>query len=133
MIVFTFRQRYWAEVRTGAKTQTIRTARKRLPQVGDTVSLRGWVGAPYRSKQMRLRPDTELTAVLPVKIERKGLDSLGVRVSICVAGYCLDDDEREALAVADGFASFDEMLPFFVTLKNPSYSGHLYKWSPRSK
>jgi hypothetical protein len=49
-----FKPRFARLVETGEKLQTIRPMPKRLPEIGDHLSLREWTGKPYRSKQRTL-------------------------------------------------------------------------------
>lgn len=62
-----FQPRFAALVESGAKCQTVRPVPKRMPRPGDTLSLRCWVGAPYRSKQRVLR-EAVVERVLPISI-----------------------------------------------------------------
>lgn len=66
--VVLFQRRFAPLVESGAKLQTIRLPRKRTIHAGDTLSLRTWTGAPYRSKQRPLRTAT-CTAVRPIVID----------------------------------------------------------------
>lgn len=64
MTVLLFEPRFWESVATGHKVHSIRPKRKRPINVGDALSLRGWEGKPYRSKQRVLCEESRWRVVL---------------------------------------------------------------------
>ena len=62
MRILMFQPRFHDAVAAGEKTQTIRPPRKRPIRVGDSLSLRAWTGAAYRSPQCELRRATCVAA-----------------------------------------------------------------------
>jgi hypothetical protein len=98
-----FKPRFAALVEAGTKTQTVRPTPKRMPRAGDTISLRAWTGAPYRSKQRVLREATVLH-VVAIKLDCFDMWFDGVRAS---------EAKQEAFAIADGFSTAHEMRDWF--------------------
>lgn len=118
MTVRMFAPRFAALVESGAKTQTVRPTPKRLPAVGDVISLRAWSGSPYRSKQRVLREAT-VAEVLPVRI---------TQVGISVDHSMLWDDGLLRFARADGFDSWPDMLEWFRQANGVPFEGILIRW-----
>lgn len=105
-VVKMFKPRFAPLVESGAKRQTVRPIAKRardLPAIGDEFSGREWVGAPYRSKQRVLAIGT-IEDIQWISITASG---------IALDGEPLQGDALDAFAVADGFASFAEMVAWF--------------------
>src|ERR1700744_4033228 len=99
MIVKLFQQRFKPMVRDGSKANTIRPTPKRMPRVGDKISLRCWTGKPYRSKQ-EIIGESVITQVTEIIIQSEGLK---------MHGKYLAASTLEEFAKADGFKSFWEM------------------------
>ncbi len=103
-------------VRSGAKLQTVRPLPKRLPLAGDTIRLRAWTGAPYRSPQRDLGTG-RLILVAPVEITTLG---------VVVAGEPVPPHE---FAFADGFGlGFPGLRDWFAAVHGLPFSGILLKW-----
>ena len=110
-----FQPRFAALVESGLKLQTVRPVPKRMPKPGDTISLRAWTGAPYRSKQRVLREAT-IVGVDEVRIDR---------ATIAVGGTLR---LLETFASQDGFASFAEMRDWFQATHGLPFTGILITW-----
>lgn len=113
-----FMPRFVPLVLSGEKRQTVRPTPKRIPKVGDRISLRAWTGKPYRSKQQLLR-EAVVTDVLPVKLNV---------AAIMVDGCVLLDDEEWAFARADGFNNPQDMLEWFNCRHGLPFKGVLIRW-----
>jgi hypothetical protein len=112
--VLIFDPRFAPLVEAGTKRQTIRPLRKRPIAVGDTLSLRTWSGASYRSKQ---------------RILHTGRCSAVRRIIIDL--YWCDD----ATARADGFENAEDLLEWMMdTYDLPTplhpFRGDLIQWAP---
>lgn len=107
MRVILFQRRFWDKVLVGEKRQTIRRSARCAP--GDTLSLRGWSGLPYRSRQVVLG-GAVCERVLPVEIHL-GLRPEGMLVRL--DGVEIDFQAAWELAVADGFEAYSDMLRWF--------------------
>lgn len=110
-----FKPRFAALVETGEKLQTIRPTPKRMPKPGDRISLRCWVGAPYRSKQRVLREAT-ISAVQRCEISGQG--------NVYVGG----EPAPKGFAKADGFRSHCEMVNWFRDQHGLPFAGVLIRW-----
>lgn len=121
MRVIMFQPQFAEKVRDGRKPHTIRI--KARCKAGDVLSLRRWIGLPYRSKQETIRTATCL-CVESVSI---GHGASGDALSI--AGVECDTSARDALARADGFECFTDMLDWFRKTHGLPFSGELIKWS----
>ena len=115
MFVKMFKPEFAELVRTGKKLQTIRPRPKRMPKVGDVVSLRRWADKPYRSKQEVLGLG-EITGVSMVDITENG---------IVVNSYAEPSDD---IARADGFGNFFEMLEWFEREHGLPFAGIMITW-----
>jgi hypothetical protein len=124
MRVITFQDRFAELVRLGTKTQTIRKSARCKP--GDTLSLRRWTGKPYRSKQEALRT-VVCSEVVPIRIEQvvPGWWLTGVAVN----GRWLTGEQRDELAIEDGFVNFETMYAWFYHYNGLPFYGHIIKWN----
>lgn len=114
-----FKDRFASLVEAGAKKQTVRPVRQRMPRHGDTLSLRAWTGIARRSKQ-RVLLEVELIAVEAVEIGTGAL---------AVGGRDLGPEERDAFARSDGFADFAELEAWFLTThKELPFCGVAFFW-----
>lgn len=113
MGLYNFKPRFAPKIRSGAKRHTIRAKRLHPDKPGNTLHL--YVG--LRTKKAKL-----IARVLCVKVEdieiRQGMAIFDRRErcllnSVFIAGQRLSIDECEALAQADGFSSFAEMMKFW--------------------
>lgn len=110
-----FQPRFAPLVETGQKLQTIRPVPQRLPRPGDRLSLRCWVGAPYRSKQRILR-DATITRVARCQINSQG---------------CITVDGAPApkgFAKADGFPSHTALVNWFRAQHDLPFDGIVIYW-----
>jgi hypothetical protein len=119
-------------IREGRKNHTIRANRKYPIKPGDKLYL--YCGR-RRKGAFRILPDpVTCTRAFPIQIH---LGHPGV--SVTVDGQQLSDDEREALATADGFESWTAMALFWVdnhsrkgTFGLVRFNGQIIHWSPRT-
>jgi len=130
-----FKPRFAAAVEAGTKRQTVRPMPKRMPRRGDTISLRCWIGAPYRSKQRVLREakiervaEIVIAAdeVLPIKI-RPMQDDRDERRYLNLSYSPTPDD----FARADGFADWTEMREWFAREHGLPFAGIVIFWDAR--
>lgn len=120
MIVKMFKPRFAEPVRTVRKLQTIRPTPKRMPRVGDKISLRMWADKPYRSRQLILKTGT-ITAVHPVTIS---LDSFSTPDGTIRLKYALN-----TLARKDGFSGWGQLVAWFILEHGLPFTGILIRWS----
>lgn len=100
MVAYSFAREFCDRVASGAKTQTVRTDRKRHARPGEPVQL--YFGMRTRSCRKLVEPDPICAAVRPISIVLDGrLREL--IASIAIDGRDLDASEIEAFARADGF------------------------------
>lgn len=115
-----FKAQFAPLVESGEKRQTVRPLPKRMPVEGAPISLRAWLGLPYRSKQRVLREATikEVRAVL--------IDHNGVNLyTHDGAGYAPGDEQ---FAKQDGFGSWREMREWFEAQHGLPFRGVLIRW-----
>ena len=119
--VYCFQERFADLVADGTKRQTIRGVRKdgRSPALGDTLSLRTWLGRPRASGQRLLRPECPCVGVGSVWINEGG---------VSVDGYIMDLGERNELAKSDGFRDYEEMHEWFREQHRLPFRGVLIRW-----
>lgn len=103
MKVLLFERRFWPPIVSGEKVHTIRRPRKHPICPGDAISLRGWEGKAYRSRQRVLCDETCLT-VRNCRIDAQGIVIDGRRFS--------ERRELDAFAVSDGFVDWNEMRSY---------------------
>lgn len=114
-----FQPRFADLVRLGQKTQTVRKTPKRMPKVGDIIDARAWIGAPYRSKKVKLAEGTIM------RVERVVIG----REFISVGGSFLWPLERIKFAESDGFKDFPELLDWFAETHDLPFTGILIQWT----
>jgi len=115
-----FKPQFAPLVQAGTKLQTVRPTPKRMPKVGDNISLRCWTGKPYRSKQLVLmesiitRVDTFSLDTFPtLRINDLGLKSRRA---------C------DEFARADGFADYLALLDWFRLTHGLPFEGIVIHW-----
>lgn len=117
--VLLFEPRFWRPIATGEKVHSIRRTRKRPINPGDELSLRGWEGKPYRSRQRTLTDETCL-AVRECWIDAQGIVIDQHRFS--------EPDELDAFAVSDGFDNWEQMRTYRDFFYNLPFSGDFIQW-----
>lgn len=130
MGLYSFRPQFTAHIRSGRKKHTIRAKRKD-----------GWVEKPgntmylyenVRTKNGKHIDDRECARVEEIRIEMQVYVGKSVLLRGCqfphviVAGNDLSATEKEALAFADGFDSFADMMKFWKG-KLP-FEGYIIHW-----
>lgn len=119
MVVRLFQSRFAPLVKSGAKLQTVRPVPKRMPKVGDAISLREWTGKPYRSPQ-RVLKESVITRVSPIKMDSE--------CGISVDGWLLCHIEEKEFAQADGFKDSTEMIQWFAKTHGLPFYGICIVW-----
>ena len=109
MGLYNFQQRFAAKVESGEKTHTIRARRKLPAKVGETLYLYTGLRQPGARKLI----EAKCTKVEEVRIEQSPAWSWGNRAVVFVGGVLLSTDEKEQLAVRDGFADWADMEKFW--------------------
>lgn len=117
MKVLLFERRFWFPILAGNKVHTIRRPRKHPICPGDEISLRGWEGVAYRSRQCVLLEETCLT-IRNCRIDVRGIMIDGHRFS--------EQPELDAFAASDGFSSWYDMQNY-RDFRLP-FSGELIQW-----
>lgn len=114
-----FEPRFWAPIVHGDKVHSIRRERKRPICGGMELSLRGWEGKPYRSKQ-RILCDVTCLTVLPIRIDAHGvyIDNYGR----------IDEDDMDEFAKSDGFESWPEMQAYRDFSYGLPFVGDFIQW-----
>ncbi len=120
MRVLMFQRRFIDRIKSGSKIHTIRRAGSLHTRPGHELSLRYWTGDPYRSKQKEI---TVVRACFVAEIEITRLEG------ILLNGQRLTTDEREALAVGDGFRDRTEMRRWFAETHKLPFTGDLIAWN----
>lgn len=113
-----FKPQFAPLVESGAKCQTVRPIPKRMPKIGERISLREWTGKPYRSKQRVLR-EAEICDVCYCTVH--------------VGGVLVDSipQPADAFAFHDGFKSFEEMAAWFSEQHGLPFFGILIQWEAK--
>ena len=119
-----FKPQFADLVASGKKLQTVRPLCKRMPKKGDTISLRKWSGAPYRSKQVVLC-NSIIRDVRLVKITEKD--------GGCHQTSPSDGISSHDFARADGFKDFFEMRDWFKSQHTLPFVGIVIYWEPPAK
>lgn len=124
MIVKMFKPRFAELVRSGAKKQTVRPKPKRRPTPGVLISCRMWSGRPYQSKQV------ELCRGVVRSVHDFWFDGVTILIDDPMARKPLmNQEDMEAFARADGFASLSEMADWFKDEHGElPFCGIVIKW-----
>lgn len=126
--VLMFQPQFARLVENGTKTMTIRGEKKRAIQVGDTLSLREWLGKPYRSKQSELR---KAVVTCIGRFEMRIGSPIGAfpwNVEFLINGFVLLPFPSIELAHADGFWSRGDMVRWFDETHGLPFSGVRISW-----
>ena len=116
-----FKPQFAGLVERGEKLQTVRPMPKRMPKVGDRISLRCWEGKPYRSKQKILR-EAIITAVSQIRISDDD-----VKIEYPPPRECVFPSQHK-FAVMDGFSNWFEMREWFRATHGLPFTGILISW-----
>jgi hypothetical protein len=122
MPLLNFKKRFVEPMRAGTKAHTIRGYRKdgRDPKPGEPLYCYCGARTKYCFKVFDKPPIC--TRTIPIRIFK----SLGI---VMVDGAVLSSDEREMLAIADGFSDFREMFSFWEG--RLPFDGIIIHWDPR--
>lgn len=124
-----FKPQFAHFVKAGTKKQTVRPVPKVLPKPGDMLSLREWIGRPYRSKQREI-----CKAVVSEVIGVLILSPMSIYLSkmhdpnVASRWQVLSTKEQCEFACADGFKGRGEMLDWFEKQHGLPFTGILIKW-----
>lgn len=121
MSVIMFQDRFAELVLSGAKRQTVRRVRKRPIKPGDSLSLRKWSGAAYRTKQIPLK-EAVCVSVNNVRIDKGKIQVL------CSSENPSRIVDLDSFAKADGFESWEDMVNWFDKTHGLPFEGILIRW-----
>jgi hypothetical protein len=112
-----FQKQFAPMVEAGTKRQTIRVKRKdgRNPKPGDLL---------YLYTGLRTKACRKIGMRWCLSVEEITVSWCG----ICVAGQWLTAEECEAMALADGFKTFQKMTEWFEKTHEADFWGLLIKW-----
>jgi hypothetical protein len=122
--VLMFQPRFAALVKAGTKLQTIRPVPKRMPKAGDPISLRMWLGKPYRSKQVVLHESTI------IKVEEVFITQGPAWPNFWFDGVRLTAPSALDFSQADGFTSPNELGKWFDSNYGLPFTGIVIEWEP---
>lgn len=133
MKVYLFQRRFAALVEQGKKRTTIRSKRKRPTKVGDWLSLRFWLGKPYRSTQARLMIDgkafVQCKETHEFELNRNRETD---EIAMLIDHMRVHNPMRDQVAMEDGFKDFQEMVLWFEInhhfCAHVPFKGDLIKW-----
>ena len=117
MVAYSFKAQFAPLVETGIKRQTIRADRKRHARPGEALQL--YTGMRTKACRKLLTPDPICLSVEPVLIDE---------ARIRIGDHWLSENERNQLAIADGFANWGECFRFFRDVHGFPFRGVLIKW-----
>ncbi len=121
-----FKPQFVRLVEWDLKRETLRPFPKRerdMPQVGDFVDCRAWIGLPYRSKQRKLH--AEPRKILEVEHRAICKDY----IAFTQDGSCVADRDRlDMLARRDGFNDWPDMRDWFRKEHGLPFKGVLIRW-----
>jgi hypothetical protein len=117
------------------KNQTIRAnGKRRPPRPGELLQLY----CAMRTKRCRKIGDARCTKVEPIVLRfvRRADDTIGVKITLgsLKPKFILTRSEAEAFARADGFASLDAFIAFWLAVHGapPRWNGNVIYWEPAS-
>lgn len=110
MALYNFQKRFVPMILSGEKRHTIRAKRARATRPGEMLHL--YTGLRQKGAQLLMRTVCTMVDVITIGIDGVvWIESLDLFHYI--HRYKLETDERERLAVADGFSNFAEMMDFW--------------------
>ena len=126
MPAYNFKARFADQVKNLEKRQTIRArGKRRPPRVGEPLML--YTG--MRTQNCRKLLDAACASVEPISMSIWSKTAQMPRnVGAETVWTFLDDDELEALARADGFASVDALFAWFAETHGDTFSGYVIRW-----
>lgn len=102
-------------IKSGEKCHTVRKIPKKMPNAGETLSLREWEGRPYRSKQREIA-SVEIHRVAMIDITEEHIFINGM------------DVDQEKFARADGFSDFQQMKQWIESSYSLPFEGIVIFW-----
>lgn len=118
MPAYSFKERFIPLIKSGEKKQTIRGFRRHQAKPGDTLYL--YYG--MRTKHCMKIMETVCTHVNVIEIGKNG----GVFLSHRRKG--LEKQQKEQLAIADGFPDFNTMLRWWKQTHSLPFKGNIIYW-----
>jgi len=123
VVAYSFKPRFAEPILAGTKGGTIRADRRRHARPGEEMQL--YVG--MRTKQCQLITRTTCIAIEPIELDFEFHFIRWPQARVIVSTTDLD-----ALAVFDGFQSFEAMEDFWLTTHHaPQFQGWHIRWLPR--
>ncbi len=126
MPALNFQRKFVPMIVDGTKKQTIRKERKNRVKPGDTL----YLYAGMRTAKCMLIREAICSEIEQISIELMVDKKLLPFWAIDVNNRRLRPDERNALAIADGFADIYEFVQFFHTQYGPGgFVGIIIRWA----
>jgi hypothetical protein len=124
MGLYNFMPQFVPSIKKGTKTHTIRAPRAHPDKPGNILHL--YMGLRTRSVELIMRvPCVKVEDVL-IR-QRRGISSDATDIfEVVIDGVGLEADEKESLAVRDGFKNFKEMMKFWNG--RLPFVGHIIHW-----
>jgi hypothetical protein len=132
MGLYNFKQRFAPFILSGAKTHTIRAARRYPDKPGNTLHL--YTGLRTKNTKLLMRVEcvkVEEIRIWPIIRAMGTLRTLGVAID----DVELNDSECEQLARRDGFSSFNEFVNYWLAKGQPfsGFTGTVIHWRRKEK
>ena len=116
MPALSFKKQFIDRIVRGEKSQTIRAERKRPFKKGDRLFL--YTG--MRTNQCQKLGEADCLMVYEIKINQKG--------EVFIENNKLSEEQKNHLAVADGFNTEEEMVTWFERTHGIPFKGQLIFW-----
>lgn len=116
MPALSFKKQFIGRIARGEKSQTIRAERNRPFQKGDRLFLY----TAMRTKQCQKLGEAYCLKVAEIEINQKG--------KVIIEGLTLSEDQKNHLAVDDGFNTAEEMVTWFEKTHGLPFNGQLILW-----
>lgn len=116
MPALSFKKQFIGRITRGEKSQTIRAERKRPFKKGDRLFLY----TAMRTKQCQKLGEADCLKVAEIGISQKG--------EVTIEKMRLSEDQKNHLAVDDGFNTAKEMVTWFEKTHGLPFKGQLILW-----
>lgn len=131
MGLYNFQERFAPFILSGAKQHTIRAIRVHPDKHGNMLHL--YTGLRTQNAKLLMRVPCVLVQEIKIELrtsEGEGVLAKGLRFPcVTIDGYQLGGDEKEQLALRDGFSSFHEMMKFWDG--RLPFEGRIIHWRKR--
>ena len=115
MGLYSFQRQFVPKIKSGQKRHTIRAPRKYEDKPGDTA---------YLYTGLRTKHSQHIFDAPYLKNDHIVIEPVSGLIE--VAGVKLDWDEKESLAIADGFDGLFEMMAFWIDFR--TFEGKIHYW-----